>query len=305
MKLTLCFFLAAFPLLAQTPPPADCQVAANVTVANGVGVVPVSPPAAAAYYDNRGLDCSLWMVSYEADSGLSGYTVAFQSSPGSITPTGFVSFAGNTVTSSASFGTASHGLALYSNLSTSATTIDTPFVRVNLTGASGTGNIHVSLQGWRSNWTIPGSGGSGGGGSGCVGTAATPCVVDGPDAPGAAPTKSPVQVSGFDGTDVQRIKTDTSGDSLVSQIGLSTFNSGQQAVTTSAANLGTNSAKSVCIHALVANMISVFAGPSGVTTSTGMEIPPGFGYCWNLANTNLLYVIASTTGASVSWTLTN
>ena len=64
-------------------------------------------------------------------------------------------------------------------------------------------------------------------------------------------------------------------------------------------------AKSVCVHALIGNIINVYAGASGVTDSTGMEIPPGQGYCWNVANTNLIYVIASTTGASVSVTWTN
>lgn len=53
------------------------------------------------------------------------------------------------------------------------------------------------------------------GSGGCVGTAATPCVVDGPNAPGAASTKNPVQVAGNDGTDVQAIATDTSGRSKV------------------------------------------------------------------------------------------
>ena len=49
----------------------------------------------------------------------------------------------------------------------------------------------------------------------CPGTAATPCVVDGPDAPGAVSTKNPVQVAGFDGTDVRAIATDASGRSVV------------------------------------------------------------------------------------------
>jgi hypothetical protein len=34
----------------------------------------------------------------------------------------------------------------------------------------------------------------------------------GPDAVGAAPTENPVQISGFDGTNVRRIKTDTGGE---------------------------------------------------------------------------------------------
>jgi hypothetical protein len=40
-------------------------------------------------------------------------------------------------------------------------------------------------------------------------------VVSGPDAPGVAPTKPPVQVGLFDGTNVQRAKSDTSGNAEV------------------------------------------------------------------------------------------
>lgn len=37
-------------------------------------------------------------------------------------------------------------------------------------------------------------------------------IVSGPDAPGVAPTRNPVQVGAFDGTNVQRVKSDTSGN---------------------------------------------------------------------------------------------
>lgn len=46
-------------------------------------------------------------------------------------------------------------------------------------------------------------------GSGCGGYADP--IVSGPDAPGAAPTKNPVQMGSFDGTDVQRVSSDSSG----------------------------------------------------------------------------------------------
>jgi hypothetical protein len=52
-------------------------------------------------------------------------------------------------------------------------------------------------------------------------------------------------------------------------------------------------------------MINVYIGPSGVTTSTGLELAPGAAYCGPLNNVNLLYVIASTTGASVAWAATD
>jgi hypothetical protein len=136
-------------------------------------------------------------------------------------------------------------------------------------------------------------------------------IVVGGAASGSVEAGNPVPIAGNDGSDVRVVSTDSAGDvnvnikSNVPPVGASAFTSEQQAVTGSAANLGTNTAKAVCVHALIGNTINVYAGASGVTTSTGMEIPPGQGYCWNVGNTNLIYVIASTTGASVSVTWTN
>lgn len=200
--------------LAQTAPPPDCPVASNAAISGGNGNVPISPPAPTAYYDNRGQMCTFWAVSYRADSGLSGYTVAFESSPGPLTPSGFVSFAGNTVTSSSSFGTASSGAAIYNSVSTASmtTTIDIPWIRVNTSGATGTGNIYVTVEGWRSNWTLSGGGsGGGGGGSGCT----SPCPVVGTAAAGAPPSGDPVQIGGTDGTDIRALATDTSGNAKI------------------------------------------------------------------------------------------
>jgi hypothetical protein len=77
--------------------------------------------------------------------------------------------------------------------------------------------------------------------------------------------------------------------------------SGQQAVTASAAALPSNAARAVCVKAASSNAISVYIGPSGVSTSTGLELEPGDKVCAPVANSNVLYVVASTTGASVSF----
>lgn len=78
--------------------------------------------------------------------------------------------------------------------------------------------------------------------------------------------------------------------------------SGQQAVTATAAALATHTLTSgICVEALSTNAISVFVGPSGVTTSTGQEIPAGAATCIALSNSNEIYVVASTTGATVTW----
>ena len=76
---------------------------------------------------------------------------------------------------------------------------------------------------------------------------------------------------------------------------------GQQAVTATATVVSGISYGTVCIKALSTNSISVFVGGSGVTTSTGFELTATqVPYC---ATVNKLpfYVVASTTGASVSW----
>lgn len=114
--------------------------------------------------------------------------------------------------------------------------------------------------------------------------------------------------------------TDTEGDQVTCSVDLAgnlriigsatisgngTVLSGQQAVTGSAVALATNTTKSACVKALVSNTINVFVGPSGITTATGFLLAPGESFCAPVTNTNLFFVIASTTGASVSWIATN
>jgi hypothetical protein len=253
------------------------------------------------YYDNRANQAVTWTVAYESDGGITGYTIAFQYAQGATAPGSFSAL--TPVASSSSFGTAQYGIATYNVLSaTPGSSIASDFLQVAVSGGGGTGSIRIQMYGYKTGPTGgTGGGGGGGGGSGC----SSPCPVVGTAAAGAPPSGDPVQVGGSDGTDIRTIKTDTSGDVLVSQIGRPTFTSGQQAVTGSAVNLGSNATTSLCVHAFIGNTINVYAGASGVTTSTGMEIPPGQGFCWTLANTNLVYVIASTTGASVSYTYTN
>ena len=80
---------------------------------------------------------------------------------------------------------------------------------------------------------------------------------------------------------------------------------GQQAVTASAVALPSNTTKEVCLKALVGNALNVYVGPSGVTTSTGIELAPGDGFCTRVTNTNALFVVASSTGSSVSYAARN
>ena len=289
------------------------------------------------YYDNRAVQAVTWTVAYESDGGITGYTIAFQYAQGATAPGSFSTL--TPVASSTSFGTAQYGIATYNVLSsTPGSSIASDFLQVAVSGGGGTGAIRIQIYGYKTGPTGgTGGGGGGGGGSGCP----NPCPVEGVDAAGAAPTVPPVATAGFDGTDNRRIITDSSGRQVV--VGgaasgsvpagnpvptagfdgtdvrsLRTDTAGeliiaaqtqfvatQLAVTASATSLASTNSKSVCVHALIGNTINVYAGPSAVTTATGMEIPPGQGYCWNVSNPALIFVIASTTGASVSYTYTN
>lgn len=286
---------------AQTVAAPDCgPIAFNLT-ANG------DAPSAAGY-DNRQTQCVTWTLAYEV-AGLTGYTVAFQSSVGANSATSFGAYTGNTIASSASFGTASLGIATYNNIDTSGTTVNTPWVRVAVTGAMGSGIIRGVLYGYRTGPT----GGTGGGGGGSGGTGCpNPCPVEGTAASGSPPSGPPVLSAGSDGSNVRTIATTSTGNPLVEfpvpqgvyMEGLGTLLNGQQAVTGTAAALPSNTTKFVCVRALIANTINVYVGTTTVTTSGstgGFELPPGQGQCFQVGNSNQLYVIASTTGASVSW----
>lgn len=76
---------------------------------------------------------------------------------------------------------------------------------------------------------------------------------------------------------------------------------GQVAVGTSSTAFASNAVQEVCIKALHTNTINVRVGWSPVTTSSGIELAPGEGWCTRAANTNLLASIAASTGASVSF----
>lgn len=87
---------------------------------------------------------------------------------------------------------------------------------------------------------------------------------------------------------------------VTDKVSTAIFN-GQQAVTASAVALPSNSATEVCVKAMIGNTINVYVGTSAVTISTGLELAPGDAYCVKTDNSSDLLVIASTTGASVSF----
>lgn len=285
-------FLPVFPLLAL---PAFAQ---NFTQPDCFQPVNFVGVAASPAFDNSSKGCNSWVFDY-ANEGFSVISIVVQTAP-AIGP-GISPGAWSTFTPITGINPNTSIVAAISTFGTNLTFF--PFVRVNLTTATGSGVVQGTLYGWR----IPASGSAGGG---CVGTIATPCIVAGPNASGAPPTKSPVLISGQTGSDagpgnVETVHVDALGNLQAAIIGNAAVLSGQQAVTAAAVALATNTVRNVCIKALVGNTINVYVGPVGVTDATGIELAPGDAVCLPVLNTNLLYVIASTTGNSVSWIGTN
>lgn len=139
--------------------------------------------------NNVGVPCTEWVLAWSAQASVTSVTIQIRGAADSAgTPGTFSSLASSTTFPSGKlFYTSSTG---YS-----------PWMQVRLNAAGAAGTVNATLLGWRDDAaTIASSSSS----SGCPGTSGTPCIVAGPDAPGAAPTKNPVQQGVFDGTDVQR-----------------------------------------------------------------------------------------------------
>jgi hypothetical protein len=149
--------------------------------------------------------CIYWTMTYKS-VGFTGLSLTLQQAPNALSggaqvPGTWITFAGTT-TLGANPSTSITGAVF---AATATTTNLAAWVRVDLSGLTGSGFVTGYAFGYRTNGTAGGSGG------GC----ASPCVVIGPDAPGAASSQDPVQVAGNDGTDVRAIATDTSGRTKV------------------------------------------------------------------------------------------
>lgn len=174
-KLFAAIALLAGSVCAQTMP--DCISSFTLS---GVG--------SQTGFQNQG--CIFWTMTYK-NYGFSGLSLTLQQAPDNNNAPGtWKTFAGTTEVGS--------------NPSTSITgayytiiALDTDlaaWVRVNLSGITGTGFVAGYAFGYK---TYPGASGGGGGGSGCT----APCVVIGPAAIGASPGGAPVQIAGTDSAD--------------------------------------------------------------------------------------------------------
>jgi hypothetical protein len=188
MKIVLLLIFLTLELWgqSQTKVAPDCQIPFAINNANLV----TNSYNNLASSPNTGVPCPNWKLDYSS-TGYSAISLVVEDAPDSSgSPGTFVTFAGSIV-----------GTGINPNTAiTSASTKFTgyfPWMRVRLASHTGTGLITGTLNGFRDDAGTISS--SGGGGTPCPGTSGTPCVVDGPDATGAAPTKAPVQAAGLDG----------------------------------------------------------------------------------------------------------
>jgi hypothetical protein len=104
------------------------------------------------------------------------------------------------------------------------------------------------------------------------------------------------------GTGTFAVQATQSGTWTLSSPVSGTIVNGQQAVTGTAAALANHTVtQSLTVEALSTNTISVFVGATGVTTSTGIELPAGAAVTLPVSNSNVVFVVASTTGATVTY----
>lgn len=182
-----------------TPSPPDCVVYLNnLTAATSV-------PSGNGF-DNRFIGCMFWTLQYQS-VGFTALSLAFQSSVGSVTPTAFGAYTGTTATGVNPNTNTAGRISTFTN-----GVIDTPWVRVNLSGLMGAGTLNGVLYGYKSGY--PGATANIVVNGTCPGDAGTPCVVEGVTAAGSPPANPPVLVAGQDGTNIQTIKTDTNGQEI-------------------------------------------------------------------------------------------
>ena len=76
---------------------------------------------------------------------------------------------------------------------------------------------------------------------------------------------------------------------------------GQMPVLATASGLPNIPVKAVTLRADPANLINIMVGDSTVTTTTGFILEPGDAVSLNISNLNAIFVVASTTGAALTW----
>lgn len=174
----------------QNPPQPDCILFISLSSAASTGV-----------FDNRFIGCDTWTLTYQS-STFTGLTLTFQSATGAVTAGTFGTYTGTVVTGVNPNTNTTGRITQFSN-----GLVITPWLRVDLSGLTGTGTVNGVVYGYKTGY----SGGNGGGGSStCPGTVAVPCVVDGVAADGAALGGNPNLIGISDGTNARNVKSASS-----------------------------------------------------------------------------------------------
>jgi hypothetical protein len=179
-KLALLIAVATLPLFCQqTKVQPDCTLGAVFTTTGNSSVF----DNRAVQSVNSGPPCTLWALTWYAQSAVTSLTINIEGAPD-------VAGVAGSFASLAAGSTFPNG-----KLTFETSTQYSPWMRITVSAAGGAGLIYAVLNGWREDQASIGGGSSG---SGCPGTTATPCVVIGPTAQGSAPTKAPVQIAEVD-----------------------------------------------------------------------------------------------------------
>ena len=189
LKVAFCGLTFAVLAFAQSAP--NC---------NQLGVALTAALPGTSYNNTGPQRCVVWTLTYYAE-GFSALSIQLESAPDVAGAPGAWSAISSTFVTN---GTNP------STVTTSASLVVNgyfPWVRVNPTSVTGSGFISYSLIG--NAYVGPSS-------STTMSGSVAASTVNGPDAPGVAPTKNPIQDSGVDGGGlVRRLLTDALGDVLV------------------------------------------------------------------------------------------
>lgn len=189
-KLLFAFVMLAGAAFAQTP---DCFLQfTNQTVAGSTN-----------YQDNRRNACTNWVLTYQT-AGFTAISLQFESATGASSPGAFGAFSGAVVSgvnpsTSVACATVTNCTAVFSG--------QVGWYRLNLSSVTGSGTVSATLKGYIGFIPLGGNSISGG----CPGTAATPCVVAGPAASGAAVAGNPVLMGASDGVNIRNVIADSNG----------------------------------------------------------------------------------------------
>jgi hypothetical protein len=198
----------------------------QITTCNQLNQSLTSASAGPVYNNSTQLKCSIWkLVGF--NSGLTNITVQVegaQDNNGS--PGAFSAFGAAVTLRGSNPSTCAANCTIIMNISDYR-----PWLRVNMTAATGTGSFNFNLIGASSignnDVTFLSSGGS------------SVVTAIGPDATGTAPTQNPVQISVFDGTNVRRLRSGTTGNLNMAAITAGADGVGNGSITSMDANSST------------------------------------------------------------------